>query len=417
MTFRDIIYPPDLDTDLTFLAQLRAGEINQFQLENRYIKKDGSIVWVNMNVTKKVAPSGELSYYIAAITDIHAKKEAEAELRTLHADLEARVDARTKELNDAVAMLKTAMALQQQAEQLVKDREAELRSVIENANDAYISLDQAGVVREWNRQAEIIFGWTAAETIGQLLDELIIPSEIQHRQHQGMSRYVSTSNSTVLGKRLELPAIRKDGSRLTVEVRITALEVKGNKIFSAFLHDISERKKVEAQREYETRHDVLTGLLNRRALIEMLPIARARSTRIGKALGVLFIDLDGFKAVNDRLGHEAGDRLLCEIAKRLLETVRKSDSVFRLAGDEFTVLLEEMTDTHNDAHSVANKLIDRVSAPMDLCGAAATVGASIGIAVFTPGHSTSAEDLIREADYWMYEAKKSGRGRVFPAIE
>jgi diguanylate cyclase (GGDEF)-like protein/PAS domain S-box-containing protein len=314
-------------------------------------------------------------------------------------------------------MLKTTMTLQQEAEQRVKDREAELRSVIENANDAYISLDQTGVVREWNRQAELIFGWTAAEAIGNLLDELIIPREIGQRHRQGMSRYVATGESTVLGNRLELSAIRKDGSLLTVEVRITALEVKGNKIFSAFLHDISERKRVEAQREYETRHDVLTGLLNRRALIESLPVAQARSTRSGKALAVLFIDLDGFKAVNDRLGHEAGDRLLCEIAKRLLEAVRMTDNVFRLAGDEFTVLLEDMTGTYNDARSVANKLIERVSALIELPGATATVGASIGIAIFTPGHNTSADDLVKEADYWMYEAKKAGRGRVFPAIE
>ena len=417
MTFRDITYPADLNTDLKFLAQLRAGEINQFQLEKRYIKKDGSLVWVNLNVTKKVSPSGQLKYYIAAIKEIQAQKEAEAELRALHADLEARVDARTRELNDAVVRLKNTMALQQEAEQLVKDREAELRSVIENANDAYISLDQNGVVREWNRQAELTFGWTAAEAIGKPLDALIIPSEIGHRHDQGMSRYVDTGESTVLGKRLELPAVRKDGTRLTVEVRITALQVKGNKIFSAFLHDISERKQVEAQREYETRHDVLTGLLNRRALIEMLPVAQARATRSGKALAVLFMDLDGFKAVNDKLGHEAGDRLLCEIGTRLLTTVRKTDSVFRLAGDEFTVLLEEMTSTDHDARSVANKLIERVSAPVDLCGVSAAVGASIGIAVFTPGRNTSAEDLVKEADYWMYKAKKAGRGRVFPAIE
>jgi len=414
MTFRDITYPPDLHTDLALLAQLKAGEIDQYQLEKRYVRKDGRLVWVNLNVTRKTGPRGELLYYIALVKDIQAQKEAEMELRGLHADLEARVEARTKELNDAVAQLKSAMARQQHTEQLVRAREAELRSVIENANDAYISLDQAGIVKEWNRQAELTFGWAAGEAVGRPLGELIIPKELGEMHRHGMARYVATGDATVLGKRLELPAIRKDGSSLTVEVRITALEVKGSTIFSAFLHDISDRKTLEAQRDYETRHDVLTGLLNRRALAETLPIAQARSTRNGRMLGVLFIDLDGFKAVNDRFGHEAGDMLLCEIARRLQETVRKTDSVFRLAGDEFTVLLEDMADTYCDARAVAAKIIERVSMPIDLCGDSAAVGASIGIAIFTPGSSTPAEALIKEADHWMYEAKKAGRGRVFP---
>lgn len=413
-TFRDITYAADLDTDLALLRQLESGTIDQYQLEKRYVRKDGSLVWINLNVTKKTGPDGALLYYVAAIKDIQAQKEAETKLQALHADLETRVATRTRELNDAVAMLQSAMAHQRQAEQLLKDREAELRSVIENANDAYIGLDRDGIVREWNRQAETTFGWTAAEAIGQPLDALIIPAEMGDMHRRGMARYLSTGAATVLGKRLELPAVRKDGSRLTVEVRITALEVNDTTIFSAFLHDITARKALEAQREYDSRHDVLTGLLNRRALTERLPIAQARARRTGKMLGVLFIDLDGFKAVNDTHGHEAGDKLLCEIAGRLQDTVRETDSVFRLAGDEFTVLLEDMTDTYADAHAVAQKLVERISLPIDLYGQDATVGASIGIAIFTPGSGVSGADLVKEADYWMYEAKKAGRGRVLP---
>jgi diguanylate cyclase (GGDEF)-like protein/PAS domain S-box-containing protein len=413
-TIRDITYPPDLDSDIASLRQLEAGTVDQYQLEKRYVRKDGSLVWINLNVTKKTGPHGEPLYYVAAIKDIQAQKEAEAKLRALHADLEARVATRTKELNDAVAMLRSAMTLQQQAEQLLKDREAELRSVIENANDAYIGLDRNGIVREWNRQAETTFGWSAGEAIGRALDALIIPAEMGDMHRRGRARYLATGAATVLGKRLELPAVCKDGSRLMVEVRITALEVRGSTIFSAFLHDITERKALEAQREYDSRHDALTGLLNRRALTESLPIAQARSRRTRKILGVLFIDLDGFKAVNDTYGHEAGDKLLCEIARRLQDTVRKTDSVFRLAGDEFTVLLEDMTDTYPDAHAVAKKIIEQLSIPIELCGQSATVGASVGIAIFTPESSKSAAELVKEADRWMYEAKKAGRGRVLP---
>ncbi|MFJ1468165.1 PAS domain S-box protein [Massilia orientalis] len=413
-TFRDITYPQDLDTDLALLRQLEAGTIDQYQLEKRYVRKDGSPVWINLNVTKKAGPDGAPLYYVAAVKDIQAQKETEAKLQALHADLETRVATRTRELNDAVAMLESAMAHQRQAEQLLKDREAELRSVIENANDAYIGLDRDGIVREWNRQAETTFGWNAGEAIGRPLDALVIPAEMGAMHRRGMARYLTTGAGSALNQRLELPAVCKDGSRLTVEVRITALEVNGTTIFSAFLHDITARKAREAQREYDSRHDALTGLLNRRALTENLPIAQARSRRTGRMLGVLFIDLDGFKAVNDTHGHEAGDKLLCEIAARLQDTVRKTDSVFRLAGDEFTVLLEDMTDTYPDAHAVAHKLVERISAPIDLCGQGATVGASIGIAIFAPESNMSGADLVKEADYWMYEAKKAGRGRVLP---
>jgi diguanylate cyclase (GGDEF)-like protein len=130
---------------------------------------------------------------------------------------------------------------------------------------------------------------------------------------------------------------------------------------------------------------------------------------------MLFIDLDGFKAVNDSLGHEAGDMLLREIAGRLRAGVRKTDSVYRLAGDEFTVLLEDMADTFDDAHTVAEKLISSISEPVMLPGRAMRVRASIGIALDTGKAARSPDELLKEADHFMYQAKKAGRGRVCSA--
>ena len=393
LSFQDVTHPDDLDLDLGLLVQLLAGEIGQYQIEKRYIRKDGSIVWVNLNVSKKLNAAGEIEYLISMIQDISAQKAAENALSALHADLEARVAERTLELHE---------------------RELELRSVIENANDAYIGLDQAGVVTVWNRAAEQTFGYSAVEAIGESLDDLIIPDAMVSEHRNGMQRYVTSGVSTVLGKRLELPAVRKDGSELIVEVRMSALELHGQKMFSAFLHDISERKEAEARREYESRHDVLTGLLNRRALLETLPIAQARAARNGKSMALLFIDLDGFKAVNDDLGHDAGDTVLRAVSARLLEVVRKTDSVFRLAGDEFTVLLEAMSDTYDDARQVSHKIIAELGRPVPIDGADARVGASIGIAVFKPQDSAGPEQLIKEADRQMYGAKRAGKGKVFP---
>ncbi len=392
LTFQDITYAEDLDIDLGQLTQLQAGTIDQYQLEKRYIRKDGRIVWTNLNVSPKRSANGEIEYMVAVVKDIQAQKEAQAALDELHADLEMRVATRTNEL---------------------REREAELRSVIENANDAYIGLDEKGAVTVWNRAAEETFGFCALEAVGRPLEALIIPPELVHAHQGGMLRYVTSGVSTVLGKRLELPAIRKDSSRLTVEVRINELEVRGQKMFSAFLHDITERKQAEARREFESRHDMLTGLLNRRALMETLPIAQSRANRSGRSLGLLFVDLDGFKAVNDTHGHEAGDRLLSEIGTRLRGVVRKTDSVFRLAGDEFTVLLEGLHDT-GSAYVAASKIIEAVSRPVAVDGGQARVGASIGLALFAPNDGASPEALIKEADERMYQAKRAGKGRICP---
>lgn len=412
LTFQDITHPEDLDKDLSLLRQLVAGEIEHYQLEKRYLRKDGSTVWIDLAATKQVSALGELEYFVAIVTNIQARKEAEASLAGLHRDLEGRVNERTRELRKANEMLSYTMTQQRHFEQALLKREAELSAVIENANDAYVCIDHAGVVSAWNRQAQDTFGWTSEEAIGRLLDELIIPQHLREAHRSGMKRYLGTGETKVLNRRLELPAIRKDGSQLPVEVRIRALDLDGQKIFSAFLHDITERKRAEEARDYEALHDALTGKSNRRALFELLPIAIARSNRSGNTMALLFLDLDGFKAVNDTLGHEAGDCLLQVIACRLSDSVRQTDSVARLAGDEFVVVLEGLLFGLDDAQSVAEKLLIRVQEPVLLGAKSAQVTASIGIALHSSGGTRSAEQLLKAADMAMYEAKRDGKSRI-----
>ncbi|WP_296944039.1 PAS domain S-box protein [uncultured Massilia sp.] len=417
LTFQDITWPEDLDADLLLLQRLRRREIERYQLEKRYVRKDGTAVWVDLNVSCKTGADGAIAYYVAMVKDIQAQKTAEQAILDLNAQLEERVRARTHELQNTNSMLTASVLQQRRAENTLREREAELRSVIENANDAYICLDERGAVMAWNREAERTFGWSAAEAMGRQLDDLIIPPEHAAAHRAGMARYLVTGRSALFDTRLELPGRRKDGSTLMLEVRIAALEVNGRRLFSAFLNDISERKETEARRDFEARHDLLTGLGNRRALLEQLPLAQKRGQRTGHALALLFIDLDGFKAVNDTWGHEAGDRLLAEVAERLTLAVRETDSVFRLAGDEFTVILENLgPDAPGGATAVAEKLVAAVAQPVDLAGGAAPavarVGASIGIALHAPDATTDAAALIHMADRCMYEAKQAGRGQV-----
>jgi diguanylate cyclase (GGDEF)-like protein/PAS domain S-box-containing protein len=391
---------------------LVADKIDRYQLEKRYIRKNGSTVWVNLVVTKYVGQKGELDYFVSIIKDIQDRKEAEESLVALQVSLEVRVLARTHDLQEANEKLSFAMAQQLQSELALRKREAELSMVIENANDAYVCMDQAGVIIEWNHQAEQTFGWSASEAIGCALDELIIPPEMREAHRAGMKRYHASGEHKVLNQRLELMALRRDGSVLPTEVRVRALHLEGHVIFSAFLHDITERKQAELKREHEAGHDALTGLPNRRTLFELIPHAIARANRQRIPLAIVFLDLDGFKAVNDTQGHEAGDAVLCAVAQRLRESVRDTDTVVRLAGDEFTLILEFLSGGVQDARLLAEKLLLRIQEPILIGKNTAHVSASIGITLYLPGSETTPNQLVSTADAAMYEAKRAGKSRV-----
>jgi diguanylate cyclase len=406
LTFQDITYPEDLAKDLNHLQQLVVGEIDRYQMEKRYIRKDKTTVWVSLSVTKQTNVKGELDYFVSIIENIQARKEAEASLASLRRDLEHKVDERTMELRKANEMLSYIMEQQIRFEQKLLKREAELSAVLENANDAYVCMDQAGVVSAWNRQAHETFGWSAREAIGQRIDELIIPPGMREAHRKGMSNYLKTGEAKVLDKRLELPAIRKDGSGLSVEIRIRAINLDDTKIFSAFLHDITDRKRLEELREHEALHDALTSLPNRRALFEHIPKAIARSNRTGQAMGLLFMDLDNFKIINDTLGHDIGDSLLIEVAHRLSRCVRQTDTVARLSGDEFTIIVENLMAGYQDAECVAQKILSNVCTPAEIGQNTIEVGASIGIAIHMPGTTISADDLLKLADSAMYKVKR-----------
>lgn len=413
LTFQDITYQEDLNKDLNLLEQLSSGQIDRYQMEKRYIRKSGETIWVQLIVTKQVDQHGDVAGYVSIIKDIQARKEAEVALAELRRNLEKNVAEQTQELRTANLMLARTMSQQVAAQQALAKQEAELRSVIENAYDAYVCINDSGLVTAWNRQAEATFGWTAEEAIGAPLDSLIIPESMRPAHRKGMKHFQSTTEGKVLNKRLELPAIRRDGSPLSVEVRIQALVSEDHTSFSAFLHDITERKQMEAQREREARYDALTGLPNRRGFFEALPQAFGRSNRNQKAMALLFIDLDGFKAVNDTLDHEAGDALLKEVSSRLSRTLRVTDMVARLGGDEFVALLEGLSPEGVEVLPCANKLLSAARQPFEIHGETVCVSASIGVALHVPGSKNTPETLLKMADQAMYKAKRAGKNQIY----
>ncbi len=414
LSFQDITHPDDLATDLLQLQRLVDGAIEHYQTETRYLHKNGRPVWISLNVTSKTAENGELEYFVAIIKDIHARKVAEEALHVIRDELEDRVMLRTRELREVNAQLLGAIKRQRESDQALRRRTAELSAAIEHADYAYVSMDESGLVTAWNRKAEALFQWSAAEAIGQRLERLIIAPEAARTHIESVEYYLQTGATHVLNQAHELTALRRDGTSITVEVRIKALDIGGEKIFSAFLSDISARKEIEALLEREVRQDMLTGLLNRRALTELLPQAIARADRSKQPFALLFVDLDGFKAVNDDFGHESGDMVLCEVADRLRACLRKVDSAVRLSGDEFVVVVEGVNGLE-DGQRVATKLLESIAEPIALHRVSVSVGASVGIAFYQPGTGMSGDAVLNEADARMYEAKRAGKGRIVPA--
>ncbi|TNI38458.1 PAS domain S-box protein [Aeromonas veronii] len=412
LTFQDITHPDDLNTDLSLLQQLINNDIDHYQLEKRYITKSGRSVWIDLIVTKKLSINGELEYFISIIKNIQEQKEAEASLAKLHKELESRVETRTKDLQLANEMLSASIAQQLRFEQELRRREAELQMVLQNANDAYVCIDHHGVIRDWNQQAEHTFGWSREEAIGRPLDETIIPAQMRDAHKTGLARYLATGKHHVLNQHIELTAVRRDGMTLPVEVRISPLLIDGKTIFSAFLHDITERKQAEAIREYEATHDALTGLHNRRGMFNLLPEAIARAKRTQTSLALLYIDLDGFKKINDAHGHDTGDTVLRVIGTRLQESIRKTDTAVRLGGDEFTIVLENIKHGTPDSNIIAQKILKAIQQPIEIGSITAALSASIGIAIHHADDIINADQLISQADSAMYEAKNTGKARV-----
>ncbi|MGE6607131.1 diguanylate cyclase domain-containing protein [Halomonas sp. NPDC076908] len=240
-----------------------------------------------------------------------------------------------------------------------------------------------------------MFGWRRKEVLARPITQLMFP--------QGLP----CSDDQVP---LICNAKRSDGSELPVEIRNKTLVIDGKQRSSLFIHDITDRQQLERLRDKEAREDALTKLPNRRALNEHLPQAMARARRSQKPCAVLFLDLDGFKAVNDRHGHAVGDYLLREIAKRLKASIRETDYVARWAGDEFVVVLEGMNP--DASQSTAQMLVEATEKPMTMGEAILQVSTSVGVALYLPHATESAHEVLKRADVAMYEAKHSGKAQV-----
>lgn len=302
------------------------------------------------------------------------------------------------EIRDISKFVKSAEAL--------REREERLHGVLRSVAEGIVTISLDGHIESANPAAERMFGCGAGQLTGREFGELM-PDDQRERHAQFFQAYIAGQFPSMMGRTVEGMGLRRDGSQFAIEVSISELRHGRHRLFTAILRDISERKENEERIRRLAHHDYLTGLPNRNLLNDRMNHALARARRHGGRMAVLYVDLDRFKPVNDTLGHEAGDTVLKEVAHRLIGCVRSSDTVARVGGDEFVVVVEEIP-RPAEAARVAGKIVETLNRPFEVSGTICQIGASIGVSVF-PDDGYTMEEVCKAADIAMYRVKHSGR--------
>ena len=352
------------------IERVRRGETLAVERLVRFA--DGRSRWMIVRMTPRFIDGAYRGYY-ATTSDIHEQKLVEQELRRTNTLLSAHFD------NTPLAVI---------------EWDTELRIV------------------RWSGQAERIFGWNAADTMGRALQDW------RHIYEEDRDGAIAMIRSLFDGRERHATLLhrnyRKDGSVIWVEWHNSALRDESGRVISilSLAQDVSSRIQAEERLQFMATHDGLTGLPNSVLLNDRLESALLRSRRSKMRVGVMFLDLDRFKDVNDTLGHRVGDQLLKELARRIRGVLRQSDLLARISGDEFIVLLEDVHEPSAPEH-VARKMLDEVRRPFQVEGHEIHVSGSIGLAVH-PEDGDDAETLLKNADAAMYHAKELGRNGFRP---
>jgi diguanylate cyclase (GGDEF)-like protein/PAS domain S-box-containing protein len=364
-TVRDLLGEERFGRLAGALERVRAGE--PVSAERLISFADGRQRWMIVRITPRIVDGRYLGYF-STTSDIHEQKLVEEELRRTNTILSAHFD------NTPLAVI---------------EWDTELRIV------------------RWSGQAETIFGWTPAETLGRRLDGW---RHVYEEDERAAARMIQ---DLVEGRGRHATSLhrnyRKDGSVIWVEWHNSALRDDAGRVISilSLAQDVSSRIQAEERLQYMATHDGLTALPNTVLLNDRLEAALARALRAKRRVGVMFLDLDHFKDVNDTLGHRVGDLLLKDVSRRIRAALRQSDVLARISGDEFVIVLEDLTD-EDAPERVAHKILDEVRRPFQIEGHEIHVSGSLGLALY-PEDGRDAETLLKNADAAMYHAKELGR--------
>lgn len=361
VSLTDFIHPDDRPQVLEKAGDLLEGRGDRLLLEARFEPKSGGFSWGRLAMSAVNGPDGHPQFAVALVEDISARKSMEDQLR-----LSAQVIEATSE-----------------------------GVFVTDANRAIIHV---------NPSFTHLTGYTPEDVLGHQ------PSVLSSGRHDKVfydALWESLNSNDYW--RGEIWNRKKSGEIFAEWINISAIRDDEGRIknYVAVFSDITLRKQSEEKLSHQAHHDPLTGLPNRALFTERLDRALARARRNDLVVAVLFLDLDHFKQINDSLGHLAGDSLLQQVADRLQTSVRNEDTVARMGGDEFTLILEDIAD-FRDAATVAQKILQQFSLPFILACRPTHVTTSIGISLY-PADGDTAADLVHLADEAMYSAKKQGR--------
>jgi diguanylate cyclase (GGDEF)-like protein/PAS domain S-box-containing protein len=362
--FQRITLPEDLTNDLTQVQRLLDGTADSYNLEKRYLHKDGSVVWVALAVHLMRDELGTPRYFISAATDIRQRKRAEQELQLA-------------------------------------------ASVYRHAREGIMITQPNGTIIDVNDAFTHITGYSRDEVLGQ--NPRLLSSGRQSADfYEIMWRSIKDKGSW----HGEIWNRHKNGELFAEMQTISAVQDAQGQVthLVSLFSDITQIKVHEQQLERMAHYDALTGLPNRVLLADRLNQAMRHALRRGLALAVAYLDLDGFKAINDAHGHNAGDALLMAIAARMKQVLREGDTLARIGGDEFVVVLLDLPDV-TACEPMLTRLLAAANEPLVLAGNTLKVSASLGVTFYPQTDDIDADQLQRQADQAMYQAKLSGKNR------
>ena len=360
--WRIYTHPEDVERNLDIFEKM-IKEKKVFVFEKRFKRKDGRILWGRVTVSPVFDSNGRFLFQIGITEDITKEKKA----------IEA-----------------------------LKKSESKYRSLVEKMSEGIYILYNNRFEFVNNRFIEM-FGYTREELRRVDFRKLIAPESLPLIEERARK----LKRGEPVPEKYEFVALDKHGRKVYVEVSVTYVPYKEGTATQGIVRDITEKKAYEKKLRYMATHDILTGLPNRSHFMEFLRAAIESSKRYGHMVCIMMLDLDGFKEVNDKFGHDVGDRALVRAAERLRRSVRRSDILSRMGGDEFLVLVPILKRVE-DAETIGRKIVNSFREPLRVNGELYHITVSVGASIF-PQDGTDAIELIKKADMAMYKVKGSGK--------
>ncbi len=369
LSWTELTHPDDLDADLSQFHRMLDGEIASYEMDKRFIHRDGHVVYTRLAISHVRKPDGRVDYIVAMVMDISERRLAEQQLET---------------------------------------ERTHLRTLVNTIPDLIWLKDAHGTYLSCNPEFERFFGAAERDIVGKT-DYDFVPKELadsfRHHDRAAMAAGGPTRNE-------EWITYASDGRHVFLETTKVPMRTPDGQLVGVLGigHDISERKAHQKQLEHMAHFDLLTGLPNRVLLADRLQLALAQAVRRQSKLAVAYIDLDGFKAINDQFGHAAGDHLLTVLAGHMKRALRKGDTLARLGGDEFVAILLDLPSVDASA-PMLTRLLAAAGEAVYQNGQALHVSASVGVTFYPQAEEMDADQLLRQADQAMYQAKQMGKNR------